>query len=239
MIHKTKGIVIRSIKYRDSGLIVHIFTEKFGIQHYLIQGATRPKARLKAHLFQNLQLLDLQVYHKNKGQLERIKEASPSHLTHNISTNIAKSSIALFLNEILYKVLKNQNTDSSIFDFIYNSLLWLDSTEERCNDFHLVFLIKLSKLLGFGPISSEQPQYFDLILGVFMSYIPPHPQILSSPLSEHFNTLISTNYENVHHIKLTKPERNLLLEKIIEFYQIHVDGFGQVNSLDVLKDIFN
>lgn len=172
MIHKTKGIVIRSVKYKDSGLIVHIFTERFGIQHYLIQGVTRPKARLKAHLFQSLQLLELEVYYKNKGQLERIKEASHSHLTHSISSNIIKSSIALFLNEILYKVLKNQNTDTSIFNFIYNSLLWLDSTEEGYSDFHLVFLIKLSKLLGFGPIFSEDPLYFDLILGVFLPYAP-------------------------------------------------------------------
>lgn len=239
MIHKTKGIVIRSIKYRDSGLIVHIFTEKFGIQHYLIQGATRPKARLKAHLFQSLQLLDLQVYHKNKGQLERIKEASPSHLTHNISINIAKSSIALFLNEILYKVLKNQNTDSSIFDFIYNSLLWLDSTEEGYNNFHLVFLIKLSKLLGFGPIYSEKPHYFDLILGVFLQHTPPHPQYLDSALAQHLNALIATNYENAHHLKLSKLGRAQLLEKMIEFYQIHLDGFGEIKSLEILQDIFS
>lgn len=238
MIHKTRGVVIRTIKYQDTGLIVHIFTEKFGMQHYLVQGARRPRAKLNANIFQPLQPLELQVYHKNNNQLQRIKEASPTAILHNLNSDVAKSTIILFLNEVLYKALKNQESDNNLFEFIYNSILWLDASEHNYSDFHLTFLIKLSKHLGFAPASTSTPDYFDLILGVFTANPPPHPHIIEPPLSVYFNQLISSNYEQAYLSGISRTERSLLVEKILEFYNNQIEGFGTVKSLEILIEIF-
>ncbi|HLQ99121.1 MAG TPA: DNA repair protein RecO [Sphingobacterium sp.] len=238
MIYKTRGIAIRTVKYKNSGLIAHIYTEEFGIQHYLVQGLHKTKSKIKDNLFRGLQLLDLEVYHRNTNKLERIREVSLAHLQHNNAHDISKSSILLFLNEVLYKVLKSQEADPALFKFIYNSILWLETKEKKYSDFHLVFLMKLSRLLGFGPTPSVSPHYFDLRLGIFTSWMPPHPDFSDGSLTAYFNQLITTNYQEVHTLGYSKTVRLQLLELLLKFYHLHIDNFGEVKSLNILKDVF-
>lgn len=238
MIYKTKGIAIRSIKYKNSGIIAHIFTEKFGIQHYLVQGLNRKRNKTTDNLFRGLQLLDLEVYHRGSGKLERIKEVSLAHLQHQNAADITKSTILIFLNEILSKVLKEQDADSSLFEFIYSSILWLENKEESFQNFHLLFLVKLSKLLGFGPSASEKPFYFDMRLGVFTSSLPAHPDLMDSTLASDFNALINISYQDLEEINIRKSMRTNLLYKLVEYYRLHNDNFGEVKSLDILSHVF-
>lgn len=238
MIYKTKGIAIRSIKYKNSGIIAHIFTERFGMQHYLVQGLNKKSSKISDNLFRGLQLLDLEVYHRGSDKLERIKEVSLAHLQHQNASDITKSTILIFLNEILSKVLKEQDEDLSLFEFIYSSILWLENKENGFQNFHLLFLVKLSKLLGFGPTASENPVYFDMRLGIFTSSLPAHPDVMDISLTPGFNALITGNYQSLEKLNIPKLTRKLLLYKLVEYYRLHNENFGEIKSLDILSHVF-
>src|SRR5699024_6033981 len=193
MIYKTRGIAIRTVKYKNSGLIAHIYTEEFGIQHYLVQGLHKTKSKIKDNLFRGIQLLDLEVYHRNTNKLERIREVSLAHLQHNNAHDISKSSILLFLNEVLYKVLKSQEDDLALFNFIYNSILSSEKKEKKDIDFDFVFVMEPSRFMCFGPTPSVSPCFHDLRLGIITSLIPPTPHFIDVSLTAYFNQLIKTN----------------------------------------------
>lgn len=241
MLHKTQGIALKATNYADNSIVVHVFTEAFGMQSYLIQGARKPKARISANLFQPLHLLDLVVYYKESNGLQRIKEARPYPVLKEIPLDITKGSIAIFLNEILYKVLRYQSPDAFLFNFIQQSVIWLDETDQPLANFHLVFLIKLSRFLGFLPLrlNDQSYPYFNLLDGVFDNNLPPHRHILQEPHTSIFLRLLQTDFEGSQHIKMNKEDRKYLLEKMLEFYRLHTENFGQVNALYVLEEIFN
>lgn len=241
MLYKTQGIALKTTNYADNSIVVHIFTDMFGMQAYLINGARKPKARIPGNLFQPLHLLDLVVYHKESNGLQRIKEARPRPVLKEIPMDITRGAIALFLNEILYKVLHGQSPDSFLFNFIQQSVIWLDETDKPLPNFHLVFLIKLSRFFGFLPLYHPQQQYpyFNLIEGVFSNNLPAHSHVLQEPHTAIFVQLLQTDFEASHRIKMHRNERKYLLEKILEFYRLHTENFGQVNSLYILEELFN
>jgi len=241
MLHKTAGIALKTTHYADNSIVVHIFTEVFGMQSYLINGARKLKARISANLFQPLHLLDLVVYYKDTAGLQRIKEARQYPVLKEIPLDITKGSIAIFLNEILYKVLRHQSPDPFLFNFIQQSAIWLDETEQGLANFHLVFLIKLSRFLGFLPL--QQPNrklpYFNLQEGVFSNSLPPHSYVLQDPHTTIFLQLLQTDFKGSQDIRMSKEDRKYLLEKVLEFYKLHTENFGQVNSLYILEETFH
>ena len=155
MLVETKALVLHSIKYNDSSLIAHCYTETLGIQSFMLKGilsAKKGKIR-KAH-FQPLTLLKLQFQHKNKGGLNFIKELRVEQPYQSIYTSIEKNTIALFLSEVLYKSLREEETNPLLFEYLENAVLWLDSNDAIAN-FHLLFLLKLTQFLGFYPNAQE------------------------------------------------------------------------------------
>lgn len=241
MLHKTQGITLKTTNYADNSIVVHIFTETFGMQPYLINGARKPKARIPANIFQPLHPLDLVVYYKESNGLQRIKEAHPNPVLKKIPLNMTKGAVAMFLNEILYKVLRHQSPDAFLFNFIQQSVIWLDETNQRPSNFHLIFLIKLSRFLGFLPLNhqSQKYPYFNLLEGVFSNNLPAHTHVLQEPHTAIFLQLLQTDFEESHCIRMKKDDRKYLLEKVLEFYRLHTENFGQVNSLYILEEIFN
>lgn len=241
MLYKTLGIALKTTNYADNGIIAHIFTEAFGMQSYLINAARKPKARISANLFQPLHLLDLIVYHKESIGLQRIKEARQYPVLKEIPLDITKSSMAIFLNEILYKLLRQQSPDSSLFNFIQQSIIWLDETDQSLANFHLVFLIKLSRFLGFLPLYQQRQQqvYFNLLDGVFCDNLPVHGHILQEPHTSIFLQLLQTGFKTSYQVKMSKEDRKYLLEKVLEFYRLHTENFGRVHSFYILEEIFH
>src|ERR1035437_8438600 len=171
MIYKTRGIVLRTADYSDTSLIAKIYTEQFGIQSYLIKGAKRKKASIKANLFQPLALLDLQVYKKEKKQLQTLKEVGAEIHFASIHNDPAKTSILFFLNEILLKCLQEEEENSELFSFLHETIQTLDSAEKNFSNLHLIFLIRFSRFLGFYPQGnySDTNSFFDLREGKFVS----------------------------------------------------------------------
>lgn len=222
MLHKTRGIVFRFTKYGDSSIIVTIFTELFGIQTYIENGVRSRRAKGKIALFQPLTLLDLVVYYKENASIKRIKEVKCLHQYQTISTDIRKSSLAMFINEMLNKAVKDESHAGEIFEFLLNALTLLDHQETALENFHLIFLIKLSRFLGFGAHQAEE------ILGVRM---------LDREEEEILKTLLVAEF--TESVSMTNVQRRNLLEAILRFYTLHIESLGEIKSIQVLKEIMN
>ncbi len=241
MLHKTSGIILHTIPYSEKSLISKIYTKHFGLQSYLTNGTRSKKASNKAQLFQPLAIVDLVVTNSEKNKLNRISEISISYHYSDLATNILKSSIAIFINEILYKSLKEEYSDEELFDFVSSSLQILDLKQDEYSNFHLFFLLQFSKHLGFfpeGKFSTETP-FFNLVEGKFSLQPLTHEYFCSKEMSEILSVFLSLNYENIGNIKLNSTHRNQLLNNLIVFYQLHINNFGEIKSLDVIKTVLN
>ena len=240
MLHKTRGIVFKTTDYGDSSVITQVFTEKFGLQSYLVNGAKKPKAKISRNMLQPLHLLDMVVYHKNTGNIQRIKELKNSPQLASIPYDIVKSSVAIFLNEVVYKSIKQQSADENVFDFLFSAIEWLDHETKGLANFHLLFLIKLSRYLGFYPdrYLAGEADYFDLKNATFSRFKPTSILYLSPPHTQNFTLLLESGFENLAEIKLSNDERRYLIQKLLEYYALHIESFGNVKSYEVLEDIF-
>ena len=156
MLHKTRGLVLSYIRYRETSVIVRIYTEAYGLQSYIENGVRSSRGRNKIALFQPLTLLDLVVYHKEQGGIQRISEVRVSPPYRSIPFELSKATMALFVAEVLGRVLREEESNPALFDFLRESLLWLDAAGEHFENFHLWFLWQLSFYLGFQPESARQ-----------------------------------------------------------------------------------
>ena len=229
MLHKTRGIVLKTTLYSESSVVVKIFTDKFGIQSYLINGVKKPKAKIPMNILQPLHLLDMVVYHKTTTQIQRVSEARPSPVFRTIPYHVIKNTMIQFLNEVLYKSVHQQNTDEALFDFIYNAISWFDETGEPNVNFHLAFLMKLSRFLGFAPhFQSRADQlYFDLQEGEFTSLPPIHPYFIDKIDADYLNKLFYCPLEKLNEVEIDNMKRRFLLDKILVYYTLHNASSGQ------------
>jgi DNA repair protein RecO (recombination protein O) len=219
VLHKTKGVVFRFTKYGETSIIVNIFTDLFGLQSYIVNGVRSSSKKSKIALFQPLTLLDLIVYHKENANILRIKEVKCYHPYQSLSNEVRKSAIAMFINEVLNKAVKEQSHAGEIHEFIAGSLMMLDELQKPEN-FHLHFLIGLSKRLGFGPNLTEE------VLGGNWINVEDEA-LLKNLLASDYNSPLSMSYD----------QRQTLLISLLRFYSNHVDNFGEMKSLPVLREI--
>jgi DNA repair protein RecO (recombination protein O) len=237
MLVKTKAIVISSIKYQEKSLIVKCFTQSHGLKSYFVRDAfSGRKSNQKIAYFQPLSLLEIEAVHKNKGTLENFKEIKLSTPFQTIHSDIYKSTIVMFISEILYHSIHEEEKNESLFSFLETALLWLDHHDEIAN-FHLILMLGATKYLGFYPDTSDMDlPFFDMNEGVFT----PFHSI--SSLTEHetnlFKKLIDLRFDNdqkTFHV----IERQIVLKILIDYYSFHLDGFKKPKSLEVLKEVFS
>jgi DNA repair protein RecO (recombination protein O) len=239
MLHKTRGIVFKTTDYGETSVIVQVFTEKFGLQSYIINAVKKPRAKISRNMLQPLHLLDMVVYHKNTGQVQRVAELKNSPVLQTIPYDVIKSSLVLFLNEVLYKAVRQQSADENMFDFIFNSIEWLDNQTEGLANFHLLFLTRLTRFLGFSPNQVANADYFDMKNGVFSKYKPEGFSYLSPPHTQNFYNLLQSSFENIHQLKFSNDERRYLVQKLLEYYAMHIEGFGNIRSHEVLEEVLS
>ena len=240
MLHKTRGIVLKSTNYSESSVVAQVFTEKFGLQSYIINGARKPKAKIGMPILQPLHLLDMVVYHRENGSLQRISEARQLPPLQTIPYDIVKSAVVMFLNEMLYKSLRQQSADEPLFNYIFNAISWLDSSEKMPPNFHLFFLLRLSRFLGFNPAMPKAGQaFFDLKDGVFCQSLPAHSLVLQHPHTGQLADLLGSTFENLDSLRIPLADRRFLLGKIIDFYRLHIDNMGEIKSHEVLEEVLN
>lgn len=241
MLHKTRGIVLHSLKYGDSGIITTIYTEAFGRMSFILQGIHGKKSSVKSNLLKQLFLLELEVDHKPGRELQRVKELKNIFPFGSIPFGIAKSTQALFLSEILGKVLREEESRPDLFEFLFHSIQILDLMEEATSNFHLVFLLQLTRYLGFAPTNnySESNQLFDLIGGKFVLSPPSHPWFLKNRESSVLAQLLEMNYQNSSEFKPDQGLRTVLLDIILDYYGLHLGNRLNLKSLEIIREILH
>ncbi len=240
MLIACKGIVLNHIKYSETSVIAKIYTDLFGLQSYIIKGVRKSKSKNKLSLLEHLSLIEIVAYHKNLSPgLKTVKEIKSLYQFQTIPFDIHKSSIALFINEILYKSLKEDDKNDVLFDFLYQSIQFLDVCQNKYNNFHLLFMLQYAKILGFYPRNNFDMKhtFFNLNEGLFQSDTPLDAEFISLPCSELLNRLQTCSFEHLSDLEISSTDRRVLLEKLILFYRLHIDGFAKINSLKILQEI--
>lgn len=241
MLHATPGIVLNQVKYSESSVIAKVYTEKFGLQSYMVRGIHSKKSKIKSALLQHLTLVDLVVYHKPKNNIHNIKEIKIAHPFQSIPYHIHKSSIAIFINEILYHVIKEEEANEDLFRFLFNSIQILDLLDEGFTTFHYSFLIQLTKHLGFFPKSnfSNKNCNFNQEEGQFTNQSGPENIFISPPYSSYISELAIQSYNNIKSVNIKSSHRNQLLEILLNYYRLHLPVALKIKSHLVLQTVLN
>jgi DNA repair protein RecO (recombination protein O) len=237
MLVKTKAIVISALKYQEKSLIVKCFTQSDGLKSYFVQSVfSNRKSSQKIAYFQPLTILEIEANHKNKGTLEYFKEIKLAKTYQTIYSNIYKSTIVIFLSEILHNSIKEEENNNNLYTYLETALLWLDNHNEISN-FHLILLLELTKFLGFYPDNSESDfNHFEMTEGVFSPF--QGTSCLNEQETFLFKKLINLKLDANQKI-FSGIERQTLLKILLNYYSIHIDGFKKPKSIDVLKEVFN
>ncbi len=234
---KTRAIVISALKYQEKSLIVKCFTLSDGLKTYFVRDAfSSRKSNQKIAYFQPLTILEIEAIHKNKGTLENFKEIKIATPFQSIHSDLAKSTIVMFISEILHHSIHEEEANENLFIFLETALNWLDNHNETAN-FHLILMLETTKYLGFYPdVSDIDQKFFEMTEGIFS------PFHAISSLSEHetnlFKKLIDLKFDNnqkTFHV----IERQIVLKILIDYYSFHLDGFKKPKSIDVLKEVFS
>ncbi|MCM4166705.1 DNA repair protein RecO [Arenibacter sp. H213] len=235
----TKAIVLTSIKYGESSLIVKMYTLSSGMRTYMLKGVlASKKGKLKAAYFQPLAQLEVVAVHRDKGTLEHLKEVRLSYHYQSLHTQIAKNALSFFLAEMIANSIHEEESNEALFNFIQASLQWLDSNNEHAN-FHLYFLLTLSKYLGFYPdVKNTDFPCFDLLEGEFVK-VPSLNPILEGRELFYFKSLLGTNFDSLEGIKLGKNDRKNLLKNLVLYYELHLQGFKKPKTIAVLNEVFS
>jgi DNA repair protein RecO (recombination protein O) len=221
MTYKTTGIVLNFIKFKESSIICKIFTESFGLQSYIINGVRSFNTSKNMSLFQPLTILDLVVYNKSSANIQRLKEIKIDVIYMTNHTNIKKISVCIFLSELLSKILSNEPNQNEKFNFLYNSFLIYDSLENNIKNFHIQFLLKLTKFFGFkisDPLQITKAYLNNKELNDFVM----------NCISMDYNSKIHSNYS----------ERNDVLNSLIIYFSQSLEINIKLKSLQVLKEVF-
>ena len=219
MLNKTQAIVLHSLKYGETRLIVDMFTRSQGHLSFIVNIPKSSKSKFKKQFFQPLSLLEIETDIRPKLQLQKLADVRLSSPFSSIPFDAHKLAISLFLSEFLYHALRSEQRNEPLFDYIVNSLQWFDGQPGSFASFHLVFLMRLSRFLGFYPnLDDYLPgDYFDLRESVFCA---------------------GMDYPTMHLFRMTHQERNRLLEVTLAYYRLHIPDFPELKSVAVLQDLY-
>ena len=241
LIHSTNGIVLRTIKYGETSVVASIFTELFGIQSYIVNGVRTSGKTSKAHFFQPASMLEMQVYHNDLKNLQRIKDLKWAHLYKNIFSDVIKNSVALFMVELLQKTLKQPETNENLFHLCEDAFLHLDVAEKEITaNFAVYFSIRIAQISGFSLQNnySEKKNIFSIKDGNFVEENSAEMEFITPQLSRDFSEMLKAIHPNdLSEIKMNGKTRSSMLKIMESFYAWHIPEFGKMKTLNVLSAI--
>lgn len=238
MLTTTNAIVLSKLRYRDHDLIVKCYTQQFGVVSFLIRGVLKSKkGNIKAAYFQLLSQLQIVIDYKKNKNLQTIKDIKINHLYTSLHSNVLKSSVVMFLSEVLSSILQEEEENEILYSYLETTLLWFDTHSESSN-FHLLFLLNLTKYLGFYPenINSESP-YFNLKDGKFENKNYGKNSIFGENLTL-LKTLLGITFDAINTIKINSKQRQSFLSMILLYFELHLGGFKRPKSLEVFNQVF-
>ena len=240
MLTKTQAIVLHSLKYGESRLIVDMFTRSHGRLSFIVNIPKSAKSKVKIQLFQPLTVLEIESDVRPKVQLQKLKDVRLASPFVSIPFEPDKLSISLFVAEFLYYALRSEQQNALLFDYVINSIQWLDGQEGSIANFHLVFLMRLSRFLGFYPNLDDyvSGDYFDLRESVFCSTPPAHHDFLHPDEAEKIQLMMRMDFPTMYLFRMSHQERNRLLEVALTYYRLHLTDFPLLKSVSVLKELY-
>ena len=240
MITKTRGIVLRSVRFGESSLIVDVLTKSSGRVSFMVHIPKTSKGKIKKQYFQPMTLLDFEYDFRQRSNLQRIKDVRVSLPYSSIPIDPAKSCISLFLSEFIYYATRNEQENPTLFTYISTSLEWLDNAYEVFANFHLVFMMRLGKFLGFHPFLEDFTPgcFFDLRNGCFTLSMPLHTDFLNAADAGHLYNLMRMNFDTMKLFKLSHDDRNRITEIVLRYYKLHLPNMPELQSFDILREVF-
>jgi len=240
LIVHSKGIMLHHLRYDDHSLVIKIYTRQGGMKSFMVKGLHKKSSVLRPSHLQPLGLLDIVYEEKPRQSLQYIREASFYHPVFDLSADHLKTGIAIFITEVLYRAIREEESNPALYSFIESTVILLDSLMDHPGMFPIWFLIRLSGYLGFLPLNNYSAEYcyFDFETGRFQQYPPPHLNYLdqdqSEALSNHLKLYAKGEYTPVE----TKILKTQMIDALLAYYNYHLPGFGQIKSHHVLHDVF-
>ena len=236
---KIQGVVLQSIRYGDTSLIVKVFTRSLGLRSYMVKGAFNRNSKSRAALFQNLHLINyVEASRPNKGSLGYLKDVQLTTVYQSIPFVMNKSAILMYVSELLSKTIIEQEQNEAMFDFIVRSLLWLDLVEQDYANFPLFFTLELTRHLGFYPKANHETGFcFDMMEGLFAHDLPVHPYYFDTENAQLLAQMLNVSIDEACRIPLRVSQRRELLDGLIMFMRLHAPVMNDFHSHEVLKTV--
>lgn len=240
MIRKTRGIVLHTTKFGESSLVAHCYTEQSGRQTFMLKGVRKSKKQNRSNLFQPLFILDFEVYHKDSREIQLVKEVRRAIPLNSLPFDITKSTQAIFIAEVLYRVLKEEEPNPVLANFLISTIEYLDTMEEASPDFHIIFMFQLSRHLGFYPQNNfgEEGFFFNLASGRFKAVFTDPENFLDEEASSLWHRFMRSDLQSVKTEEFNGIQRKITLDNLVRFYKLHVNGMGDIRSLEILHAFF-
>lgn len=238
MTTSTALIVLSKSNYSESSIVVQCFSRQYGKVGLLVTGVKKRKARVKIALFEPLSILEVHANFASKKGLVIPKEVKVVVPLLQMQASMVKRSVAFFLSEILHKSMLEASPDENAFDFMQSAIEYLNYSQHSISSFHIVFLLKFTRFLGFQPMITKG-QYFDLYDGAFSNNVSPGAIYFDDGIKEVFKFCFGANFDEWTVIQLSVENRNFLIDFILKYYQAHIPGMGQIKSHHILEEIFH
>jgi DNA repair protein RecO (recombination protein O) len=250
MVIKTRGIVLRAIKYSETSVITDIFTEQFGLRSYIISGVRTSKSKVAAGLLQVMSLVEIVAYEKAE-KLNRLTEIRAAHVYATLPFEMHRMSVGLFMAEVARRTIKGSEENRPLFDFLFDIFKFLDMTDKPVANLHLAFLVELTGHFGFRPEENEEEYYedeeltLDLREGIFLPYYedeegeiePLEPHFLKANLTTILRKFLKTPWHESAQIQMNRDERRALIAELLRFYQWNLADFPDIQSFKILQEI--
>lgn len=238
--YKARGIVLNTVKYGDTSMIVQMLTDHFGRQSYIVQGvrSQRGHGSKLAH-FQPMFALEFEGLVSSKSELHRMRDTRNGILLRSMPYDVRKSTIALFMAEVLYRLIGESEANPHLFDFVWGSVEALDALEEGVSNFHLWFLANISRFLGFSPGNEYTPNaWFDMREGLFTEVMPLHDAVIAPEYALLLHDVLECDVRDLGEIGLNRTQRVEMLSALVDYYTVHLDSIRRVESLHILQEVF-
>lgn len=241
MMTNSRAIVLNTLKFGEQQLIVDMLTEELGRVSFICRIPKTQKGKLKKQFFQPLSLLDAVFDYRQNARLQHLRDVRLSQPFTSIPFDAGKLSIALFLAEFLAYATRDEQQNAALFNYVVNSIDWLDGQTTSFANFHLVFMMRLSRFIGFFPNLEDYREgaVFDMRSGEFADTAPLHRDYIEPTEASRIGVLMRMNYETMHLFRMSHDERNRCVELILAYYKLHVPNFPELKSLAVLQELFS
>jgi DNA repair protein RecO (recombination protein O) len=237
---QSRAIVLHKINYSETSIILKIYTEEEGLLSFIVKGIRGKKGKLRLAQFQALNLLEIHYKQTGKSTLRFITDLKISEPFSDLLFDPIKRAIALFLAELIQNCIQEEEQNEELFLFLHQSIHWLDLSKDSCTHFHLSFMVKLTKYLGFAPMENDKNAIcFDLQTGEFLTYIPLHKHKIEGEELKAWKMLLDCTYENLNTLHFPNKLKRSLVQALMNYYKLHLIHFKELNSQHILQQIFD